>query len=330
LSATDDAAAATAAQSAVAPDCVIDARELRKSYGDRVAVGGISIQVCAGEIVGLLGPNGAGKTTTLGMLAGVAEPAAGSIRIGGIDLHAQPIRARRLLGYVPQSIAIYPSLTAIENLIFFGRIQGLSAHEARDRAHEMLAAVGLADRERSRTGDFSGGMQRRLNIACGIIHDPAAIFLDEPTVGVDPQSRNLIFDVVAATAARGAAVLYSSHYMEEIERMCSRAILIDSGKVIAAGTIAELIALGRAAARVELVTRSALPAGWAEGIGIAVPIDSDIDVTTSLELARIDQIPDVIRRVESAGASLVEFRLHRPNLQDAFLRLTGHALRDRG
>ncbi|MGA9722410.1 MAG: ABC transporter ATP-binding protein, partial [Candidatus Binatus sp.] len=189
---------------------MIRAEDLRKHYGERVALDGVSFTVNAGEIVGLLGPNGAGKTTTLSILSGVIAPDSGHASIATHDLATEPRLARRSVGLVPQSLALYPTLTALENLMFWGRIQGMPARDALNRARGLLEEVGLSDRADEVVEEFSGGMMRRLNIACGMIHFPAAIMLDEPTVGVDPQSRGRIFAVVEAAAQAGGAILYST------------------------------------------------------------------------------------------------------------------------
>ncbi len=309
---------------------IIEAQDLHKRYGDRVAVDGVSISVNAGEIVGLLGPNGAGKTTTLSMLSGVIAPDAGRVSIAGHDLAGSPLEARNSLGLVPQSLALYPTLTALENLLFFGRIEGLSLRDAMNRAQGLLEEVGLSDRSRDLVGEFSGGMKRRLNLACGMIHFPAAIMLDEPTVGVDPQSRGRIFAVIEAAANGGGAILYSTHYMEEAERLCNRIVLIDHGKIVAQGTDAELIALAGTEPRLEIVTKKELPRGWSNGIAGVTELPWEVldGFAAALTLATIDQVPDVIRRAGEIGDEVVEFHVHRPNLQDAFLKLTGHALRD--
>jgi ABC-2 type transport system ATP-binding protein len=307
---------------------LVSADGLSKWYGSRAAVDGLALSARVGEIVGLLGPNGAGKTTTLSMLSGVIAPDTGRVKIGGVDLAADPIAARRRLGLVPQSIALYPALTALENLHFFGRIQGLGANDAAARAAHLLESVGLSDRARDDVAGFSGGMKRRLNLACGMIHSPAVLLLDEPTVGVDPQSRGRIFEVVEAAAAAGSAVIYSTHYMEEVERLCGRVILIDHGHVVAGGTTTELIALAGSSPRIDVMTRDELKPGWCDGIGRAVAFADGARFGASLELAALDQAPEVIRRAERAGGEVLEVHLHRPNLQDAFLKLTGHALRD--
>jgi ABC-2 type transport system ATP-binding protein len=231
---------------------------------------------------------------------------------------------------VPQSLALYPTLTALENLLFFGRMEGLSSRDALSRAQGLLEEVGLNDRSRDLVGEFSGGMKRRLNLACGMIHFPAAIMLDEPTVGVDPQSRGRIFAVIEAAAQSGGAILYSTHYMEEAERLCSRIVLIDHGKIVAQGTDTELIALAGTEPRIEIVTKKELPRGWSNGLAGVTELPWEVldGFASALTLATIEQVPDVIRRAGALGDEVVEFHVHRPNLQDAFLKLTGHALRD--
>ncbi len=309
---------------------MIRAEDLRKRYGDRVALDGVSFTVNAGEIVGLLGPNGAGKTTTLSILSGVIVPDSGRASIATHDLGTDPRMARRSLGLVPQSLALYPTLTALENLMFWGRIQGMASSDALSHARTLLDEVGLADRADDEVAEFSGGMMRRLNIACGMMHFPAAIMLDEPTVGVDPQSRGRIFAVVEAAAQAGGAILYSTHYMEEAERLCNRIVLIDHGKIVAQGTDRELIALAGTEPRIEIMTKKALPPGWSNGIaGVGeMPWEVVDGFAAAATLNNLEQVPDVIRRAVEVGDEVIEFHVHRPNLQDAFLKLTGHALRD--
>jgi ABC-2 type transport system ATP-binding protein len=309
---------------------MIRAEDLRKRYGDRVALDGVSFTVNAGEIVGLLGPNGAGKTTTLSILSGVIAPDSGRASIATHDLATDPRMARRSLGLVPQSLALYPTLTALENLMFWGRIQGMASSDALRHARTLLDEVGLADRADDEVAEFSGGMMRRLNIACGMMHFPAAIMLDEPTVGVDPQSRGRIFAVVEAAAQVGGAILYSTHYMEEAERLCNRIVLIDHGNIVAQGTDRELIALAGTEPRIEIMTKKALPPGWSNGIaGVGeMPWEVVDGFAAAATLNNLEQVPDVIRRAVEVGDEVIEFHVHRPNLQDAFLKLTGHALRD--
>jgi ABC-2 type transport system ATP-binding protein len=309
---------------------MIRANDLHKRYGHRDALDGVSFDVSPGEVVGLLGPNGAGKTTTLSILSGVIAPDSGRALIGSFDLASAPRQARHCLGLVPQSLALYPTLTALENLVFFGRIQGMASRDAFHRAHGLLEEVGLDDRANDVVNEFSGGMMRRLNIACGMMHFPAAIMLDEPTVGVDPQSRGRIFAVIERAAQAGGAILYSTHYMEEAERLCNRIVLIDHGKIVAQGTDRELIALAGTEARLEIMTKKALPRGWSEGIdGVSeLPWEVVDGFAAAATLRALDQVPDVLRRAVEFGDEVLEFHVHRPNLQDAFLKLTGHALRD--
>jgi ABC-2 type transport system ATP-binding protein len=308
----------------------ISAENLHKRYGQRVALDGVSFAVNAGEIVGLLGPNGAGKTTTLSILSGVIAPDSGRALIAAHDLAAEPGPARRALGLVPQSLALYPTLTALENLMFFGRMEGMASRAALSRARGLLVEVGLDDRADDAVEEFSGGMMRRLNIACGMMHSPAAILLDEPTVGVDPQSRGRIFAVVEKAAQAGGAILYSTHYMEEAERLCDRIVLIDHGKIVAQGTDRELIALAGTEPRIEIMTKKELPRGWSSGIeGVGeLPWEVLDGFAAAATLHSLDQVPEVVRRAVEVGDEVIEFHVHRPNLQDAFLKLTGHALRD--
>ena len=219
---------------------IIEVSHLRKVFGDIVAVDEVSITAVAGEIFGLLGPNGAGKTTTIGCISGLLTPTSGHVRIEGHDVVHDGPAARRALGVVPQEIALYEDLTAEENLQYWGGAVGLRNPELRVRMRDVLELTGLQDRPREPVKRFSGGMKRRLNFACGIMHRPKALLLDEPTVGVDPQSRVRLLDLVRQQARDGAFVLYTTHYMEEAETLCDRLAIIDHGKVIAQGTLAEL------------------------------------------------------------------------------------------
>jgi ABC-2 type transport system ATP-binding protein len=216
---------------------MLDIRHLRKSYGALVAVDGVSFSVEGGQLVGLLGPNGAGKTTTVSMIAGLIAPEQGEVRIDGARLSGDTDPKKRRIGLVPQDLALYDELSARANLRFFGALYGLSG-AALDRAiATTLELVGLADRVNDRVAKYSGGMKRRLNLAAGLLHDPDILLLDEPTVGVDPQSRNAIFDNLELLKSRGKALLYTTHYMEEVERLADRIVVMDHGKVIANDTL---------------------------------------------------------------------------------------------
>jgi ABC-2 type transport system ATP-binding protein len=219
---------------------VLTLTNLRKSFGQTLAVGGVSFGVKAGELVGLLGPNGAGKTTTVSMIAGLLTPDDGSVTIGGAPLAGDADPAKRRLGLVPQDLALYDELSARANLRLFGSLYGLSSAALESAIESCLALVGLSDRAGDRVKTFSGGMKRRLNLAAGLLHDPDILLLDEPTVGVDPQSRNAIFDNLEQLKSRGKALLYTTHYMEEAERLADRIVIIDHGRVLADDTLSGL------------------------------------------------------------------------------------------
>jgi ABC-2 type transport system ATP-binding protein len=219
---------------------LLEVRGLGKDYGARAAVAAIDLDVAAGEIVGLLGPNGAGKTTTISMISGVVTPSRGTARIDGHDIRAEARAARAALGVAPQDLAIYEPLTATENLRFFGALYGLGGALLAERIAWALGVAGLTDRAREPAAKFSGGMKRRLNLAAGLLHKPRLLVLDEPTVGVDPQSRNHIFETIRALRAGGMTILYTSHYMEEVEALCDRVAIMDAGKLVALGAVAEL------------------------------------------------------------------------------------------
>jgi ABC-2 type transport system ATP-binding protein len=214
---------------------------LSKRYGDRLAVNAISFAIAAGETVGLLGPNGAGKTTTIAMICGIARADSGQVSLGGVRVTQDANELKRRVGLVPQDLALYDELSAWANLQLFGGLYGLGAAQLQQRADDALALVGLADRRTERVKTFSGGMKRRLNIAAALLHDPDLILLDEPTVGIDPQSRNAIFDNLEELKRRGKTLLYTTHYMEEAERLCDRVLILDHGQILADDSVAHLI-----------------------------------------------------------------------------------------
>jgi ABC-2 type transport system ATP-binding protein len=221
----------------------VEVNNVRKTFGSREAVKGVSFTIGKGEIFGLLGPNGAGKSTTINMMCGYLEPTAGDTRIEGLAISKEPRKVKRTLGVVPQEIALYKDLTSMENLGFFGEIYGLSARERKMRAEEVLHFVGLYERRDEPVKNFSGGMQRRINMAVAMIHQPTFLMMDEPTVGVDPQSRENIFDTIEKLRDQGTTILYTTHYMEEAERMCNHIAIMDEGQIIAMGTLEQLLAL---------------------------------------------------------------------------------------
>ena len=310
---------------------MLNVRGLRKSFDDRVAVDGVGFTIGAGEIYGLLGPNGAGKTTSISMIAGILARDAGEVTIDGIDIDAGP-RARALIGIVPQSITLYTDLTARENLSFWGRMYDLRGEQLRVAVKNALDAVGLSPRADDLASAFSGGMQRRLNLACGILHQPKLLILDEPTVGVDPQSRSAIFDLVERLREQGTAILYTTHYMEEAERLCTCIGIIDAGKIIVEGTRAELVASMGQGARIEIglgrgeaLVRAVSIVERLEGVRSAQALDDHIVVFADHGAHRL---PSLLSALLNAGLAAESIKVVEPNLEDVFLRMTGRALRD--
>ena len=306
---------------------LLAAVDVSKRYGSRRAIDGVSLDVAAGEVVGLLGPNGAGKTTLLSMLATILAPDAGYVALDGVRGGARRIP----IGLVPQSLALYPRLTAFQNVWHFARMQGLSRRAARTACARVLADVGLSDRANDAAASLSGGMQRRLNLACGLVHDPRILLLDEPTVGVDLESRERLLAEVRRARANGTAVVYSTHYMEEAERICDRVCLVDEGRLVAVGTVEELIVRAGRRTRVELTYRGPLAVGWDRdlgGQGIRLLANGDGDGRLALELSGHAEIGGVLDRLRSGGARVLDFNLHSANLADAFVALTGRTLEE--
>lgn len=306
---------------------VLEVHDVRKGFGSIQAVDGVSFAAEAGQMVGLLGPNGAGKTTTISMLSGLLKPDSGQIRIGGSSLKADDDPVKRRIGLVPQELALYDELTADENLSLFGSLYNLRAKQLAERMSENLELVGLADRRRGRVGEFSGGMKRRLNLAAALLHDPEILLLDEPTVGVDPQSRNAIFENLEALKRRGKALVYTTHYMEEVERMCDRVVIMDHGKVIADDTRQGLYATLQStnvlrleiAPLVDLAAlRNAPSVEWADVEGNALRIG----------LRELDDASPVLAWLRDRGHRIQHMATERANLEAVFLHLTGRTLRD--
>jgi len=314
-----------------AAEPVLVCRDLCRRYGQRLAVDGVGFRVDPGETYGLLGPNGAGKTTTISMICGLLRRDGGEVTVAGASLDRDPGAVKAAIGYVPQDIALYPDLSGGENLRFWGRMQGLSGHELAARVDAVLEVVGLADRARDKVADYSGGMQRRLNIGAGLLHRPRLLVLDEPTVGVDPQSRNAILENVEALRGEGAAVLYTTHYMEEAERLCDRVGIIDQGRLIAEGTRRELVAQIGERDRIELAASGDL-IGLAAGCRRTLDgVDEAIVVAGGLHLVARDGrrlLPKLLELAEAAGVEVTSVEVVEPDLEAVFLHLTGKALRD--
>ncbi|HEX6946995.1 MAG TPA: ABC transporter ATP-binding protein [Acidimicrobiia bacterium] len=301
---------------------------LKKSFGDLVAVNGVGFTVDAGETYGLLGPNGAGKTTTISMIAGLLAPDAGSVSIEGDSISVRSTRGRSHIGLVPQDLAIYPDLTCRENLVFFGRLYGLSGDRLQRRVDEVLDVIGLTDRAKDLTKEFSGGMKRRLNIGIGLLHEPRLLILDEPTVGVDPQSRIAILDAVEQLSSEGMAVLYTTHYMEEAERLCDRVGIIDEGSIKAEGTRRDLVALIGEKDRIVLTGELDGAADDVRQIpGVAEVYQSEHRLDVMVGQAS-SILPTILTRISQAGCSVTGVEVEEPNLEAVFLHLTGKALRD--
>ena len=309
--------------------------ELSKNYGDLVAVDKVSFEAGKGTVFGLLGPNGAGKSTTINCISGLLQPTSGHASVAGHDVVAEGKKARRNLGVVPQELALYEDLPAVENLRYWGKAYGLRGSELNDRVTEVLETIGLADRAKGLPKEFSGGMKRRLNFGCGIVHKPQVILLDEPTVGVDPQSRARLFDMVEAERDAGACILYTTHYMEEAERLCNSVAIIDHGKLIAQGTLEELRAKLGARDILQLsgnfpeeATRLAIDHLIEQGShNLEIISLGKADVTLTLSQAS-QHLPLIFDTVSSAGGSVTETSLRSPNLETLFLLLTGKELRE--
>ncbi len=309
---------------------ILECRGLEKSYGDRQAVAGVGFEIAAGETYGLLGPNGAGKTTSISMICGLLARDAGEVTVDGKPLTTNSTDAKTAIGYVPQDLAIYPDLTAKENLMFFGRLYGMSRSDIRQRSAEILEVTGLGDRADEHTSGFSGGMKRRLNIGIALLHRPRLLVLDEPTVGVDPQSRNAILGNVESLSEAGMAVLYTTHYMEEAERLCDRVGIIDEGEIKAEGTRRELIAILGEHDRVSLEASGDLATASRmlkslDGIDDANHRESGIDLILTNASHRL---PQILETVADAGAEVTSVNVVEPDLEAVFLKLTGKALRD--
>lgn len=298
---------------------MIKVNQLKKSYGLITAVDGIDLDIKTGETFGLLGPNGAGKSTTINAIIGLVQPDHGTVRIG-VDNQQDPYNpnARKIIGIAPQSLSLYEELTAIENLRFFGRLYKLKSSELKKRIEWALELAGLSDRRNGKVITYSGGMKRRLNIACALVHDPEIILLDEPTVGVDPQSRNHIFECIENLGKQGKTIIYTTHYMEEAQRLCSRVAIMDHGKILAMDTVDALINEygGRSVIYAELKKLPDNP--------------SDLPGKLAGQSLRFEssQPLEAVGKLSSEGIAFVKLHIDQPDLETVFLTLTGRSLRD--
>lgn len=309
---------------------VLEVEGLWKKFGDLEAVRGVGFHIEPGETYGLLGPNGAGKTTTISMVAGVLRADAGSITVDSIPMTVNSMAAKAAVGMVPQDVAVYPDLTARENLAFFGRLYGMGGQDLSKRVGEVLEVIGLKERGNDLAKEFSGGMKRRLNIGIGLLHKPRLLVLDEPTVGVDPQSRNAILESVEHLSGEGMAVLYTTHYMEEAERLCDRVAIIDEGEFKAEGTRRELVKLIGKKDRIRVEAGGRLEDAAAEiaklpSVEEATAGEGFIDLLATDAGIALPAVVEVLGRRECLVSSI---SLQESDLEAVFLHLTGKALRD--
>jgi ABC-2 type transport system ATP-binding protein len=309
---------------------ILKVNGLMKSYSDLQVVKGISFDIKRGEVFGLLGPNGAGKTTTISIITGLIQADKGEINVGGVSMVNQPDMVKRKLGLVPQELALYPTLSAKDNLIFFGSIYGLRGKQLRERIDTVLEIVKLKDRAKDAIQTYSGGMKRRINIAAGLLHEPEILFLDEPTVGVDPQSRNAIFESLESLKEKGLTILYTTHYMEEAQRLCDRVAIIDQGEIIALDTPRHLvdqlgggmIRLGLNNGHLDTVSRR----------GKTIPSIKDIRMQGNALLVETihaqDALMGLLGITNHLDAKVTSLEVLEPNLETVFLQLTGKSLRE--
>jgi ABC-2 type transport system ATP-binding protein len=308
----------------------IQVMDLHKNFGEVYAVKGVSFEVPAGEIFSLLGPNGAGKSTIISMLSCLAKPTKGKAFVMGHSIHEDAQGAKASLGVVPQEIALYPDLSARENLNFWGKMYGLRGEALRERVDEVLEIIGLTDRQKSRVGTYSGGMKRRVNIAAALLHKPSVIIMDEPTVGIDPQSRRHILDSVKDLNRQGMTVLYTTHYMEEAQELSDHIAIMDKGEVIASGTHAELVKIVGELDRIDLTINAdsaRIIECWQNMPGIQ-RITAENGTLTLLAADSNKVLPRLFESAAQVGVRITSLDIQEPNLEAVFMHLTGKALRD--
>ncbi|NMC47397.1 MAG: ATP-binding cassette domain-containing protein [Chloroflexi bacterium] len=306
------------------------AEGLKKYYKNIKAVDGVDFSIKEGEIFSLLGPNGAGKTTTIHLLTGLFAPDAGDAYIFDNSISQNALKAKALMGVVPQEIALYEDLTARENLLFWGRLYGLKGAQLKQRVEEILELIGLQERQRQKVAKYSGGMKRRVNIGIALLHLPRLVIMDEPTVGIDPQSRRHILDNVLELNKKGMTVLYTTHYMEEAQELSDHIAIMDQGKIVACGTHAELVKLIEEKDRVELILSQdggKVLQAWKELEGVSQVMEEDGKVTLLVDDSN-QVLPELFKIANRNTARIASVAIHEPNLETVFLHLTGKALRD--
>ncbi|PRO66556.1 ABC transporter ATP-binding protein [Alkalicoccus urumqiensis] len=310
---------------------MLETEQLVRTFKGKTAVDEVTLYLEKGESVGLLGPNGAGKSTTISMISSLMKPTSGDVRIHGISTISEPQKIRKVLGVVPQEIALYEELTAEENVRFFGKVYGLKGEALKQKTAEVLALVGLTERKDERVDTYSGGMKRRVNIAAALLHEPELLIMDEPTVGIDPQSRSYILEMIRTlNREKGMTVLYTSHYMEEVERLCDRIYIMDNGRIIASGTKEELkqILSDEETIVVETAGEAAAffeEAGRHEKVRQVVLTENGAKLMTA-KGARL--LGWLFQEAESRGVTVTNVNVQTPTLEDVFLHLTGRRLRD--
>lgn len=310
---------------------IVRAEKLTKTFGELKAVDGIDLDIPSGQIVGLLGPNGAGKSTTISMIATLYKPTSGSLTFEGKDIVKEPKWIQPHLGYVPQEIALYQTLSGYENLKYFGGLYGLSGLELKKRIEEISEIIGIKDRLKDRVSQYSGGMKRRINIGVALLHHPKLIIMDEPTVGIDPQSRNHILETVKILNQQGMTVIYTSHYMEEVESICQWIHIMDHGKIIASGTQESLVEQSQSHTSIQLkFDREIDPyMDQIKQIKQVMALTKAEDGGVNLLISgNGDSQKDLIRTVIGMDLGLVSFDVTKPNLEQVFLKMTGRGLRD--
>ena len=308
----------------------IEVNNLKKSFGELQAVQGVSFSAEAGEVLSLLGPNGAGKSTTISMLSGLLAPSDGDASIMGHSISREPLLAKSALGVVPQDIALYPDLSARENLDFWGKMYGLRGGALKARVDEVLEIIGLTDRQRNHVGKFSGGMKRRVNIGAALLHKPKVIIMDEPTVGIDPQSRRHILDNVKQLNAQGMTVLYTTHYMEEAAELSNHIAIMDKGQIVAIGAYRELIQLVGEQARIDLsvnIEKEKIIPAWKAVEGVS-QIDSTNGTISAIVTDSNLVLPKLFEAAAKLNARITSVEIKEPNLETLFMHLTGKAFRD--
>ncbi len=310
---------------------MLETESLRKVYKNKVAVDEVNIYLKEGESVGLLGPNGAGKSTLISMIATLLKPSSGKVFWEGQDIIKNPHIIRPTLGMVPQEIALYKELSAYENVKFFGKIYRLKGKHLESRVQEVLEIVGLKDRQKELVKNYSGGMQRRINIAVALLHEPDIIIMDEPTVGIDPQSRHYILEMVKRlNEEKGMTVLYTSHYMEEVEKLCDRIYIMDNGKIIATGTKDELVSILSSEETIDLVLEESSSA-FEDALRAEEHVLKVTETEKGLKLIvpkQSNQLTTIFHLAEKHQAAIQSVSIHVPSLEDVFLHLTGRKLRD--